>query len=334
MNATHYFQRYSQRENVVTNNTLLLFSRLYAHDPYSFAAFINECLNIFLDIGVSFVQQKRSSSQHSVPDGLISQSSFKIVIETKLGQNYDPDQLERHLAAFTKEEHQILILLSPASPNDEFVCKVKADVQAFNKTHKQYIQFIPTTFEAIINSFESVLSDFDFQMKEIAEDFRAFLQEEGLLLSAPYLMRGVAAGGTLNENKEFNLYYDSKGYRDHTYIGLYAKGYIVSIGKLENIITADYDKSRENLKIHKFLEKVTEDQKARIIGAILKAQENNGWDITKNRKFFLVDKFHPTKFKQKHPIVGQKFFDLQEVLAINQLPAVTEIANLLREKVW
>ena len=192
MNGPHYFQRYSQRENVVTNNTLLLFSRLYAHNPYSLATFINECLNIPFDIGVSFAQQ--TPSQHSTPDGLISQTSFKIVIETKLDENYDPDQLERHLSTFNNEEHQILLLLSPTSPNDEFICKVKADVQAFNKTHKQDIQFIPTTFEAIIDSFESVLSDFDFQMKELAEDFRAFLQEEDLLLNAPYLMRAVAAG--------------------------------------------------------------------------------------------------------------------------------------------
>ena len=330
MNATHYFQRYSQRENVVTNNTLLLFSRLYAHNPYSFAAFINECLNISLDIGVSFAQQ--TPSQRSTPDGLISQSSFKIVIETKLDQNYDLDQLERHLSTFTNEEHQILLLLSPTSPNDEFICKVKADVQAFNKIHKQDIQFVPTTFEAIIDSFESVLSNFDFQMKEIAEDFRAFLQEEDLLLSTLYLMRGVAVGGTLNENREFNLYYDRSSYRDHTYIGLYADKYIVGIGKIENVIVADYHESRKNLEIHEFEEKVTENQEARIIGAILKAQENNGWNIAKNRKFFLVDEFHPTKFKLKHPIVGKKYFDLRDVLDTNSLPDVTEIAKSLRKK--
>lgn len=334
MNATHYFQRYSQRENVVTNNTLLLFSRLYAYNPYSFAALINESLNISLDIGVSFVQQKRSSSRRSIPDGLISQSSFKIVIETKLGQNYDLDQLERHLSAFTDEEHQILLLLSPASPNDEFVCKVKAKVQAFNKTHKQDIQFVPTTFEAIIDNFENVLSDFDFQMKEIAEDFRAFLQEEDLLLSSPYLMRGVAAGSTLNQNKELNLYYDSSSYREHTYIGLYADKYIVGIGKIENVIVADYHESKKKLKVHESLKKITEDQKTRIIGAILKAQENNGWDITQNRTFFLVDKFHSTKFKPKYPIVGKKYFDLRKVLNTNSLPDVTEIAKSLDEKVW
>lgn len=34
MSKVHYYRRYSQPENVATNNTLLLLSRLYAHDSY------------------------------------------------------------------------------------------------------------------------------------------------------------------------------------------------------------------------------------------------------------------------------------------------------------
>ncbi|SRR6266478_3986370 len=33
MTQVHYFQRYSQRENVDTNNTLLLLSRIQVEDP-------------------------------------------------------------------------------------------------------------------------------------------------------------------------------------------------------------------------------------------------------------------------------------------------------------
>ena len=290
-----------------------------------------------LGIGVSFTQQ--TPSPRSIPDGLIFQTSFKIVIETKLDRSYDRDQLKRHLFAFTdtdeNEKHQILLLLGDTSPSDEFVRKVRKDVQTFNKDYKRDIHFVATTFEAIIKSFESVLSDFDFQMKEIAEDFRAFLQEEGLL-STPYRMRGVAVGDTLEENKEFNLYYDQRVYRGHTYIGLYVEKCIVNIGKLENIITADYDESRKGLKVHDFLKPVTKDEKKRIIGAILKAQENNGWDITQNRTFFLVDHFHPTEFKKttKGSMRGKQYFDLRKVLGIIQLPAVPKIAKLLCEKVW
>ncbi len=34
MSKVHYFRRYSQPENVATNNMLLLLSRLYAHASY------------------------------------------------------------------------------------------------------------------------------------------------------------------------------------------------------------------------------------------------------------------------------------------------------------
>ncbi len=40
MSEIHYFQRYSQKENVITNNTLLLFSRLYNHSPQKFNLFL------------------------------------------------------------------------------------------------------------------------------------------------------------------------------------------------------------------------------------------------------------------------------------------------------
>lgn len=44
MSNLHYFHRYSQKENVVTNNTLLLLSRLYAHNALYFEAFLADLL--------------------------------------------------------------------------------------------------------------------------------------------------------------------------------------------------------------------------------------------------------------------------------------------------
>lgn len=44
MASIHYFPRYSQKENMVTNNTLLLFSRLYNNSPYKFKLFMNNLL--------------------------------------------------------------------------------------------------------------------------------------------------------------------------------------------------------------------------------------------------------------------------------------------------
>ena len=44
----HYFQRYAQKENVVTSNTILLLSRLYHYSPDKFFRFLQE--NIFTDV--------------------------------------------------------------------------------------------------------------------------------------------------------------------------------------------------------------------------------------------------------------------------------------------
>jgi hypothetical protein len=101
MGQIHYFQRYSQKENVVTNNTLLLFSRLYAYNPFRFDNFLNEALQgkSSVDVGISF-QQQTKSPEKSIPDGLLSQQSFKVVIETKLYSNYHLDQLRGHLGVF------------------------------------------------------------------------------------------------------------------------------------------------------------------------------------------------------------------------------------------
>jgi hypothetical protein len=40
MSEIHYFPRYSQRENVVTNNTLLLLLRLYQYNRFKFEKFL------------------------------------------------------------------------------------------------------------------------------------------------------------------------------------------------------------------------------------------------------------------------------------------------------
>ena len=60
MSSIHYFQRYSQPENVDTNNTLLLLSRLYHESPNKFKAFLNDLLNDYdIEAGIQFNKQKR-----------------------------------------------------------------------------------------------------------------------------------------------------------------------------------------------------------------------------------------------------------------------------------
>src|SRR5699024_12379256 len=86
MPKIHYFQRYSSKENTVTNNTLLLFSRLYHHDSRVFKEFLNQLhndkQNMAIISTIEFVQQ--TSANNSVQDGAITHESFTIVIEIKI----------------------------------------------------------------------------------------------------------------------------------------------------------------------------------------------------------------------------------------------------------
>ena len=88
MSEIHYFQRYSQPENVITNNTLLLLQRLYQYRPRllqdTLAALFDDTQTT-LSVGVSMNQQVQVG-EHGIPDGALAQDSFRLLIETKLSK--------------------------------------------------------------------------------------------------------------------------------------------------------------------------------------------------------------------------------------------------------
>lgn len=160
--------------------------------------------------------------------------------------------------------------------------------------------------------------------------------ESNLLPRTKHLMRAVTCGLTLEENFEFNLYYDSanKSYREHKYIGIYSDKCIRGVGEIENVITADY--IYPHLQIISSVSPVTDNQRERIIKVIAKAKENNGWDISRDNKFFLVKQLYRTEFRKqsKGSMRGKQYFDLEEVLNNPKLPDVAQIAEILNTKYW
>ena len=115
MRAIHYFPRYSQPENFVTNNTLLLLVRLHEFSRFKFEKVIEKLCEEddaeFSPQWLQFSQQVKATT--SVVDGFIAQESVKIAVETKRYGYFSADQLERHLELFSDEQNKLLILLSP-----------------------------------------------------------------------------------------------------------------------------------------------------------------------------------------------------------------------------
>ena len=108
----HYFQRYHEKENVATANTMLLLSRLYSYSSDKFFRFLkSEFFSDSFEPEIVFNLQEKSVD--SIPDATITQEGFKIVVETKMSDWFYSDQLIRHLKSFGDEKYKVIITLAP-----------------------------------------------------------------------------------------------------------------------------------------------------------------------------------------------------------------------------
>ena len=338
MSDIHYFQRYSQKENVVTNNTLLLLNRLYLYNPVRFRDFISELLGNIPDFipGIQFSQQIRKKG--SVPDGSIHQTGFRILIETKLYNQYSKKQLFEHLGAFEQEEVKILLLLDPEMPDDALWSQLEQHLKDYNDKNNTNVLVVAVTFEKLILHFREVISDFDFEMQNIIDDYEAYCMEEQLLPTGPFKIRAVPCGRTLNQNLKYNIYYAprERGYQKHNYIALYKDKAVRAIGKIQNIVAADYDYATGKLQLNEMQAPVLPEQEQAISSIILDTRNNYTWDISNDHEFFLVEKFHLTEFKKKtkYPLQGPRYFDLREFFLDARILDVSEIAKELKRHQW
>jgi hypothetical protein len=351
MSKVHYFQRFQQKENVVTNNTLLLFSRLYGSSPIRFEHFINSLLSEdgadTIDVGLSFRQQEGNGKRSSIPDGAITQKSIKVLIETKLYDNHDSSQLKRHVDGFGSEETQLLLLINPTEPSQQFNDKVIEFVNSHNEVNSTNIRYAAITFKHIVESMRSVISDYDVELNELVDDYSSFCDEAGLIPRHQFAMRAITAGISFDANVKYNIYFDpiERSFSRHQYIGLYKGKAIRAIGLLTKVVRVDFDIHTEtfnSIDIRDIFNQPNKSQKltdAEILAlkSIIKvAKDKHGWDIHVDHQFFFVEQFYPTHFAKssKYPLMHTRFFDLGEELGVEALPGCQQIASLLNGKEW
>ncbi|WP_022835001.1 hypothetical protein [Salisaeta longa] len=333
MSNIHYFQRYSQRENVITNNTLRLFAQIYSDSPSRLERLLEALVDgATIDVGVQMEQQ--SAETDSIPDGALTQSSFKIVIETKRSDSFRIDQLMRHAKALNDARQGILMLLLPEVP----ATKVKAAAEQIAEYDKS-IQFEAVTFKQVIDVLigsGKLIGDHEEHLFQLVGDYRNFCSGENLLPTDD-LMRAVPCGTSHKDNFEYDLYYhpSSRGYQSHQYIGIYYKRSIRGIGKLAKTVETDLVDGELILQNG---ESLSADEEQRIRGAI-EAGKKHGYSLDTDCEFLLVDTFHPTNFKKasSYGMMGPQYFSLRDYLDVEEnepLPDTETIAEQLREMSW
>ena len=334
----HYFQRYHKGEDVATANTMLLLSRLYSYSSDKFFQFLKEQYfsDIVFEPELSFILQEKG--KESVPDATISQPSFKLVIETKLTDWFYKEQLIKHLSKFQTEEYKVLITLSSELMESKKKEEVDTAIANFNVEHQSHIIHVNTTFELIAQGIQDVITDRDYEMQDVLDDYLDYCRNDKLIVvsDAWKKMRMQLAGTTFDFNVAENVYYDGidRGFSPHDYLGLYKQKSVRAIGKIETIITAVLDEGKVIYTVERG--ELTEERKQKIE----KAREDGkryGYELTSNR-FFFVEKFFETDFPKvtKGASMGTRIFDLKELLQIEDdaLPDTARIADQLRLKSW
>ena len=336
----HYFQRYHSKENVDTANTMLMLSRLYKYDSNKFYTLLNELI-----IGddktpeIAFLLQVPHKG--SVADATISQTSLKIVIETKLRNGFKEDQLIRHLQHFSKERIKVLLTIDPIPMLQEQRDEFEEYLNNYNKEKETEletnIKHVNITFEQLISALESVVDEHDVEIIDVINDYKDYCFEQKLIPDDKNWMKAVAVGDTFNDNMQYGYYFDTatRGYSKHGYIGLYREKSVRAIGKIKKVLLADMKDGKLNIAIENG-KPLTEEEQSAIEYAINHSEEY-GYNLkTVTHRYFLVDKFYSTDFKKasKNPIQKSKLFRLTDILGSEKLPETELIAKILQGKTW
>jgi hypothetical protein len=278
-------------------------------------------------------------AKESVPDGVIQQQSFKIIIETKLYGQEHIQQLIKHHNSFNNEDQQLLLWVNKAPIDEAYYEKITKELTAINEQRDNKIMFIAVTFKEICDKAVEITQNQQFGLGEVVEDYAAFCNEAGLIDNSHTKMRVVLASKSLKQNMEHGVYYapSSRGYQKHKYLGLYGNKAVRSIGQITNSADIEYDEATCELSvIATQIGDITEAQKSIVKQVIQEAKREQGFLIAKDHRFFFVDRFEETEYKKPTPggLMGQRYFDLADLPGFTSELSTKEIAELLDNKVW
>jgi hypothetical protein len=292
MAEVSYFQRYSQRENHVTNNTLLVLRHLYQTGPAKLEGVLRELLgDDKIALGPSFSQQIKRP--HSVPDALIAQAPFHIYFETKMGQALDLPQLKRHIGSIaenrgSEDAKSILIGLSTA----QMLTRDEDTVASYGRDRG--VVFKSVTFAGLAEAVRAACADYESGLRAVVLDYVAFLSAEGLLYASEDWMLVVPCGTSYAENLQFGVYYDGADRPARSpcgFLGIYKDKCISLVGAIKAVLVCQYEADHVSVE---HVERGASD--AGMLGRIKGIIEATGYYDLKAepQRYYVVDRFEPT----------------------------------------
>ncbi len=330
------FQIYSQKENTVTNNVLLMLSRLNDLNPNYYNTMI-ECLNdgdINYYSQPIFTQQRKAGN--GIIDGHIEVKPSKILIETKLNTTEFIKKLVQYGNGFHKNYQNQLWHLSSTKFSKRDVAKIESYLQ---KNYDFKIQFRNLLFAELIENLEGIYEEhsYDSELKLLLEDFKNYCYESKLISDKEFKLLFAPTGFSYKWNKKHKIYYCPVGWhsQEFKFFGLYNNKSVRTISTIETIIIADFDAKTQELTIYNEQENHSDEQIERLRNGLIELNQSH-----QGCKYYLFpeNEFYETNFKKvsKGGIQGYRYKDLRNFpLSDNvNFNNVQEIANQLKNITW
>ena len=329
------FQKYSQKENTVTNNVLLMLSRLNDLNVGYYKSIIERLnegsIKQYYYPQPIFTQQV--GMEKGIIDGHIEVKPSKIVIETKLNSKEFIGKLIKYGKVFNENSQNQLWHLSSVKFDENEVIKINKKLkESYSNLN---IQFNNLLFNDLIENLEGIYEEntYDMELRLLLDDFSNYCIGSYLISNEEYKLLFVPTGFSYNWNIKHNIYYCPTSWHSQKfkYFGLYNWKSVRTISEIERTIIADYDANTDVLTIYS--KGHTDEQEKRLKNGLSDLGENHS-----GLKYYILPEscMYETDFRKiSHGgIQGYRYKDLRDYLALNDYNDVKLIAEELRKVTW
>jgi len=300
---------------------------LYEENP----KFLSEALGLLFGenfsgtVGVKFIQQRRANN--SVPDGEISQDSFSVFIETKLGSDFDEKQLLDHLNTLKEKQGKRILIALGNFEQDPTNYPVLQAVET--KAKCENVAFIAVSFEQFIQAIQ--LPYLPKNLIDAVSDLGEYFDENSLLPSWKYRLDVVNCKGSFDSVLAHKVYTcpaqtGSYNHRRSLYFGTYRNKCVEQISRIEAVVDLESEDEASLLWSN-----VNRPEKELIKTAMERRQKvEEFWYPV---RVFVLDDMHPTNFIKASSggmFVSKQYFDIGKLKAMG----TADLAQKLRGKTW
>lgn len=334
MSEIGYFPKYSQKENQVTNYTLLVLKQLYTESPMLFQEFIEELLageGKNINVGVSFAQQEcyTCDAGKSIIDGVIKQEPFAVFVETKNSDWFYDNQLNRHLENLLNIQGQKVFLALANFDGLKNESKAFYDIKDKYKDYKDLI-IKNIEFEDFLSALKELNVKSEVLISMITE-YELFLNDSDLLPTWKYRLDVVNCAVSENDIKKHSVYIcpEAKGAYKHVrskYFGIYGSKKVDTIAEIKGVCEVD-----ENQKVSASWFNNDICSETELINIVKTKTE--AFPDFRPIQVFVLDNFKDgINFEKDSPggmFGSKKYFNFD-----NQIKTIDDLADSIRNKSW